>query len=299
LSLRFSIVLCTRNRAHILCDALESIARVDYPKDDFELVVVNNASTDDTAKRVAEFAERVPFRVRCVDESREGLSNARNCGIAAADGHWIFFTDDDQLVDSRALMEHERVATKYDARAQQGAIALSFPEGRPDWLRKNLSVVLGQTENRPEGPQQMDLFGGNMVFRRDLFDEVAGFDPTLGKGAAGYSEDIEITRRLADIGEPIVYAPSALVYHVILRDRANAKFFRENSYEKGYSDGVRLGSAQSALAVVGAASWGVIRGVTQGTWGFVRRDSYHVVIGQTRIAKYVGKVIGYLSVRGR
>ena len=295
--LRFSIVLCTRDRSNLLADALESIGQLDYPASDFELVVVNNGSTDDTAAVVDAFAADAPFTVRCVDEPRKGLSNARNRGIAEAAGHWLFFTDDDQLVDRQVLREHERVATHHGARAQQGGIAPTFPTGRPPWLRDRLTVILGETDPRPEGPAVMDLFGGNMVFRRDLFDEMAGFDAALGKGAVGYSEDIEISKRLEQMGEPIVYAPSALVYHVIGSDRADQRFFRRVSYDKGYSDGVRLRGQQRGLSVSGRAALGVLGSAGQVAWGLLRRDAYWLVLAQTRVANQLGRVAGYFSGR--
>src|SRR5262245_57954609 len=95
----FSIVVCTRNRARLLEQALDSIVRVEFPADDFEVLVIDNGSSDDTAAVVSRFARRVPFAVRSVKEPRVGLSAARNRAIREACGKRLFFTDDDQLVD--------------------------------------------------------------------------------------------------------------------------------------------------------------------------------------------------------
>ncbi len=287
----FSIILCTRNRAKLLKNALESLLRIDFPPEDFELCLVDNGSTDDTAKVAEDFAQSAPFEVRYVLETKVGLSAARNRGIREARGRYLFFTDDDQLVDPAVLREHLRVAETYDARAVQGAIALDFPEGRPAWLRGPLAVILGQTRDAAEGPSSIDMYGGNMVFRRDMFDEVDAFREDLGKGAAGYSEDIEITRRLRERGEPIVYAPTARIYHVIGPDRSSAKFLRENSLEKGYSDGlIAKGSRVRRIAT------GLAEAMFHGAVAVVTIPNRHrSVLAQTRALTHVGRLLGLLK----
>ncbi|HQK20032.1 MAG TPA: glycosyltransferase family 2 protein, partial [Polyangiaceae bacterium] len=225
--LQFSIILCTRNRAELLSRALESMLSLDFPAEKFELCLVDNGSTDATKTVVHAFAARAPFAVRYLFEGKPGLSIARNHGIQQALGTYLFFTDDDQLVDPAVLREHLRVAQTYNVRAVQGAIALVFPEGQPAWLHGPLATILGQTRDLEEGPSPIDIYGGNMVFRRDLFDELAAFREDLGKGAAGYSEDIELTRRLRQRQETIAYAPTARIFHVIGPDRSTARFLRD------------------------------------------------------------------------
>ncbi len=292
-----SIVLCTKNRAPLLRDALESLLSIDSPPSQFELVLVDNGSSDDTKAVVQEFTARAPFAVQYHYEATPGLSAARNRGIREARGSYLFFTDDDQLVDPAALREHLRVARKYDSRVQQGAIALEFPEGRPAWLSGRLAVVLGQTDSRAEGPADMDLFGGNMFFRRSLFEDGVAFREDLGKGTSGYSEDIEITRRLSERGERVVFAPSATVFHVIGADRANPRFFRKNSWEKGYSDGLLTHGRQPlprALLVNAVLAWA---NLGLAVFHAVGRDQHRRVVSETRAANRLGKLVGALAAR--
>lgn len=290
----FSIVLCTRNRSRLLREALESFLGVEFPPEAFELCVVDNNSSDDTRDVIAAFAARAPFAVHNIFEPRPGLSVARNRAVREARGEYLFFTDDDQLVDRGILREYQRVSTTHRARVLQGAIDLTFPAGRPSWLHGPLDVWFGRTRDIPEGPATIDLFGGNMVFHRALFESVLTFREDLGKGAAGYSEDSEISRRLRAHGETVVFAPTAVIYHVIDADRATATFLRANAYNKGYSDGV-MGSDRGPLA---SCALSLIRTARQGLTALLWLPSAHRTINAQVLACYfAGHARGALTAR--
>lgn len=294
----FSIILCTRNRAPLLRTALESFLGIIFPPDAFELCVVDNNSSDDTRQVIADFAVRAPFALRYVFEQRPGLSIARNRAIRESTGEFLFFTDDDQLVHPDILREHHRVAQVNGARVIQGAIELVFPAGRPSWLHGPLDVWFGKTGELAEGPSVIDLFGGNMVFHRSLFEGGFAFREDLGKGAAGYSEDSEISRQLRLQGETIVFAPTAIIYHVIDADRATEKFLRTNAYDKGYSDGV-MGSERVAVA---SCTLSFARAVRQTLTAVVLLPSRHRSVNAETLACYffghaAGSIIGYRARR--
>lgn len=296
-TLTFSIVLCTRNRASLLATALESIRRLDYPSDACELVLVDNDSSDNTRQVVDAFAESAPFSVRYVHESKLGLSSARNRGLREARGRYVFFTDDDQEVDERVLTEHERVAVAHDAVAQQGSIQLRFSHGQPEWLRGDLAGLLGRTQDVPEGPTDIDLFGGNLIFRRDLFDTIEPFRVDLGKGQAGYSEDTELSERLRAANIPIIFAPTAVIYHVIGPDRASRRFLVQNSFEKGRSAGLIL----DLPVGVGTFARQTSKNVRWYAREFAAnwRDDHTRVLAFSRAAYDLGRLAGYAAKRMR
>ena len=293
----FTIVLCTRNRAALLERVLGSVLEVDYPPTDVELVLIDNASTDGTASLVERVRPKAAFELRYVYETRLGLSAARNRAIREARGRYLFFTDDDQLVDRAVLREHQRVAERFGSRVQQGAIALTFDDERPSWLHGPLATMLGQTQDLPEGPANIDLYGGNMLFRREVFDETAAFREDLGKGAAGYSEDIEITRRLERLGERIVYAPSARIYHIIGPDRASPRFFRHNAFEKGWSDGLVHEQRSSLLGLAARTTVGVSGQAVLALLATVRADAHRSLVAQTRASNQLGRLLGGVQAR--
>jgi len=288
---RFSIVLCTRNRAVLLGDALESLRGIQYPPSEFELVLVDNASTDDTPEVARRFAAGSPFSVECVFETKRGLSAARNRGIQSSRGRYLVFTDDDQLVDPQILIEHERVAEKYGSRVVQGAIALRFSGPRPEWLYGKLAAWLGETEPLAEGPQPVALYGGNLCLRKDLFRDFAAFREDLGKGAAGFSEDTELANRLRAAGEEVVFAPAARVYHVIGPDRVTPAFFRRSSFEKGRSHG-RLGYGDRGPLRVGARA--ALDAALLGLEGLafeLLRDRHRSLVAESGAAFDLGRVV--------
>lgn len=288
----FSVVLCTRNRARLLRTALESLLGIAFPAGAFELCLVDNNSTDDTPQVIAEFAARAPFAVRHIFEQRPGLSIARNRAIRESTGEFLFFTDDDQLVDPGILREHYRVAQAHRARVVQGAIDLVFPAGRPSWLYGPLDVWFGKTRELAEGPTGIDLFGGNMVFHRSLFESIFTFREDLGKGAAGYSEDSEISRQLRAQGETIVFAPTAIIYHVIDADRATERFLRTNACNKGYSDGV-MGGGRGPLT---SCAVSLIRTIRQAvTAALFVADRHRSVNAQVLACYFAGHARGSIA----
>ncbi|MEZ4221726.1 MAG: glycosyltransferase [Polyangiaceae bacterium] len=292
-----SIVLCTKNRSRLLVDALASLRDLRPTPGGVELVLVDNGSTDDTKAVVQRFQLELPFAVRYVFETTPGLSAARNRGIREAEGEYVFFTDDDQLVDPDAVREHLRVAKKYGSRAQLGAIALKFVGTRPSWLRGRLVTVLGETADVPEGPADVHLYGGNMFFERTLFRELSAFREDLGKGTAGYSEDIEISQRLRAMHVPIVYAPTARIYHVIDEDRASEAFFRRNSYEKGYSDGLLQASRVRLVPALLANGGLALANGYLSVLHRLRRDDYATLLAETRAYDRVGRLLGLIRAR--
>jgi glycosyltransferase involved in cell wall biosynthesis len=90
-----TVIICTRNRAKLLRDAMASVVEQGIPKSDYEIVVVDNASTDETPDVVAEF--RGSAHIRYVHEEKLGLCIARNTGWRAASGRYVAFFDDDAI----------------------------------------------------------------------------------------------------------------------------------------------------------------------------------------------------------
>lgn len=208
-----SVLICTRNRAKSLAGTLERFFAQRFAGDyEYELVIVDNASTDET-RRVAErflHDSRFASHVRYLFENRPGLSRARNAAIKFAQGEVLVFTDDDVLVAENWLDEIHREFTADSNLAVLG--------GRVLLARDTLQPVAIFTLNErrefvfPNGGGV--AMGANMAFRREVFDGVGLFDVRLGAGTffAG-GEDIEIFYRALKAGHKFIYAPNVLVYH--------------------------------------------------------------------------------------
>jgi len=289
----FTIVLCTFNRAALLREALESIKKVDYPPDEFELLVIDNNSTDDTKRVAEEFSASAPFHVRYISEKKRGLSAARNTAIKNACGEYLFLTDDDQLVDANVLKEHRKIIDRYAAHVVQGNIDVTFPGGRPSWLGDELARWLGKIPHDKEGPSPVELHGGNLVFKREIFDTLGGFREDLGKGLTGYSADTDLSRRLAAAGETIIFAPKALIYHIIPPEHATSRYLRKNVRQKGFSEGVIAKKSYPVWKATCDTFLKLIWPMAKIVLYRVTFNRYKSLVAQTEVSYKLGFLSGY------
>jgi len=218
-----SAVVCTRDRPGQLENCLRSLGRQEYPN--FEDVVVDNAPGTDAAREVVE-AWRAEMSVRYVREPRPGLSWARNTGIAAAAGEIIAFLDDDEEADQYWLAG---VAAGFSRVPDVGCVTGMVLPARLDTPAQQWFEELGgHCKGRDfrsdvfsrRGPQS-PLFplpcfgvGANMAFRREVLEEIGGFDVALGAGTPALaSEDTLALTLVLLAGHRIAYEPAALMRH--------------------------------------------------------------------------------------
>ena len=206
-----SLVVCTRNRAASLAQMLSYVAALDLAGiASFELVVVDNGSTDNTAEVIAAFANDAPYPVESVVEPLVGLSRARNNGIRTAKGEIILLTDDDCLVSP----DFVRVAA-----AQFAGNPLQVIGGRVELFNKAHLELTVMTSLERQSAANIEeamciVIGANMAFGRAVFDRIGGFDTRLGAGApAKAGDDSEWLYRAYFHGFPVIYEPSLFVLH--------------------------------------------------------------------------------------
>lgn len=222
-----SVVLCSYNRADSLAIALGTVvAQVPSAEFDFEVVVVDDGSTDHTAAVVARAAASAPMPVRHVFEgSRGGIAVARNRGVAEARGNWIVFFDDDQLAAPDWLAQLHAVAVSHGAKCVGGARRLELPESVLRGLGPICRGILG--ENLYQGAPA-ELTGkelpttGSLLISKEIFDAVGSFDTSLTSSG----EDAELIGRARRAGFAIWTAPDSMVSHMIPPHRQEAAYFR-------------------------------------------------------------------------
>lgn len=226
-----SVIVCSRNRADQLARCLHAFGQADAPPGAWELLVVDNGSTDHTREIVAQRsrAERLPARYLREDEP--GLSRARNRGLAAAAGDLVAFTDDDCLVSPTWLPAIVRAfASDGNLMVLGGRVDLADPGDAPVGIRPfpdelHISEMHHITER---------LIGCNMAFRSDVFRRIGLFDPKLGAGTRiGSSEDLDMFYRARKAGMTLRYEPQVRVRHAHgRRPGPNLATLRE-SYVRG------------------------------------------------------------------
>ena len=268
-----SVIVCTRNRSRSLQKVLDSFSRIIPPLGEtWELVLVDNNSTDDSAQTIRRFAALAPMPVRCVFEPRTGLSHARNAGIGKAQGQLFAFTDDDVALDSAWLCELQKAFARFDCLGVGGRIIPVWDHPKPPWLVTDgpgaLMDVVPAFELGPE-PCQMKTapYGANMAYRREAFEKYGLFRTDLGRvGTVPLAgEDTEFGHRLLSHGERVDYSPRAIVYHPVEKERTKKKYLERRYFHYGRTlahihgfpeDAVRYFGVPRYLARLAASSFG-------------------------------------------
>jgi len=197
--IKFSVQICSYNRWHLLKRALEALFAQDFPKDAYEIVFVDDGSTDNSLAMARELAETAPCRLKVLTKPNDGLSRARNLGIRNCEGEIILFMDDDTFADPALLKEH-----------------LVLHEQYPN------AVVMGWVnhieELDPQGPRKYVMadysrsffWTSNVSVRKKFVDEVGGFDEDFRE--YGW-EDMELGYRLKKLGLKRYITEKAIVSH--------------------------------------------------------------------------------------
>jgi len=260
-----TVVLCTYNRAHLLADALTALRAQQVPDGvNWEILVVDNNSDDHTKQVVASFAESAAVPVRYVFEPQQGVSHARNRGIGEARGQLIAFTEDDALPTSDWLAAILTAFAKWNADCVGGRILLRWEAAPPRWVIRDrfLLMRLGlmdYEESRlltsPLGswPQ---IWGGNMAFRRELFDRVGLFDPARGMRGNKFvrGEEVDLIRRAVEQGARAAYDPSITVFHRINRNRLKRRYFLKIEFDDTENE-TRFLTAPTEQTFCGVPLW--------------------------------------------
>ncbi len=224
----YSVVICTYNRGGVLPRALEAISNLEVPEGAaVELVVVDNASTDDTAAIVRDFAASAPFPVRYIFESRQGHSFALNAGVAAATGDFIAFTDDDAQPNGDWLVRYEQAFRASDADFVFGKALPLWEKAPPPWFSPRFNKYFALIDYGPQPFMVTDMrtpfYGVNHAWRREALLALGGYREDLGLygSRGGVGNDLDLLNRALLAGLRGAYAPDACVWHIIPEDRCS------------------------------------------------------------------------------
>jgi glucosyl-dolichyl phosphate glucuronosyltransferase len=248
---KITVIICTFNRCQSLAKALESVATTTLPEsEEWEVVVVDNNSDDQTREVAKEFCQRYPDRFRYLFEPRQGKSYALNSGVQEARGDVLAFVDDDVTVESTWLRNLTAELRSGEWAGAGGRILLQWSCPPPSWLpvkewygRAPLTMFdLGLEA----GPLADAPFGTNMAFHRRVFEKHGIFRTDLGprpNSEVRNNEDTEFGRRLLAAGEQLKYEPTAVVYHPVPQNRLEKDYFLRWWFNKGRADVQEAGVA--------------------------------------------------------
>ena len=218
-----SIVICSYNRASYISDALDSLYNQSAGLQNFEAIIVDNNSTDNTAEVFAQWRAAHPQgSFTYLTETKQGASFARNTGAAAAKGQWLCFMDDDAIVNSNYvenIIKH--VETKPTVVGFGGRIIPKYIPAEPKWMSYYVSSLVGNFDYAPtacafeNGKYPLE---SNMIVRKDIYDSIGGFNTAL-PGVVGSLRigggGKELFYKILALGHTIYYDPTIEVQHVV------------------------------------------------------------------------------------
>lgn len=255
--MKLSLVIATYNRADSLIRALESVVLQSADPAMWECVVVNNNSTDHTQEAFEAFkAQHGAFNLVMVNEPKQGLSAARNCGIAVSRADYIAFVDDDQTLEESYVESYIEFFDAFPAAlAAGGAVWPLYESERPKWMSKYTEQMIANPIDLDVAvcifPKNRVPAGGNMAFRRAAFDLVGGFNPRLGRNGQSLSggEENDLFARLRAKGVELYFVPCAGIYHHIADSKLTEEYFDRLSYNVGKSKLQRAEADDNVVAL--------------------------------------------------
>lgn len=236
-----SVVVCTRNRSKLLRLCLDSLTCQTLPQCLFEVIIVDNGSTDDTRAVSEEYCNR-NSNFHYEYEPTVGLSSARNTGLKCVHSNVVAYIDDDAVAAPEwlAILNSSFKSAPASVGIIAGKVDPLWQEPPPAWLKPSFwhlfSVLnLGDT---PRLLTETEWFvGANMSIRRKLLTKVGGFNVALGRSGNSLlsNEELEMAERVRLLGSTIYYQPQAVVANLVPKERATKRWLRKRMYWQGVS----------------------------------------------------------------
>jgi glucosyl-dolichyl phosphate glucuronosyltransferase len=251
---RITVAVITYNRSRFLKETLACLVRQDFPPDQWELLVIDNNSTDDTSEVVASFMSSPPFPRRVV-EARQGLDHGRNRAVSEARGDIIVLADDDILMepDWLTLLVAPFASEKsHSIGVVGGEVIPVFPDGLPSWLEGAHRPLAFRADTGPLPAGQAPM-GANFAFPKWVFTRFGLFRTELDRQGTSLfgGGDSEMIRRVRATGLEAWFVPGAKVLHQMPASRLTMKYALRHAFDSARSrviDGAGIIAGQGRSA---------------------------------------------------
>jgi len=237
---KFSIIIPTYNREALLNELLHSLIVQKFDADDFEILVIDNNSTNDVAKTIEEFTKAYPkFDVKYFNEKQQGVQYAWNRGIAEALGKLLVFVDDDVTFHKDYFETLSKdFSDNLDNISGGGKIAPVFEHQKPAWISKYvmpyfIEINLGE---RSTFPKKHNPFATNMLVSKAIFDKIGVFDTEKFKDKSVIipgTFERDLFKRIRKAGLPVYYFHDLLVWHFIPEEKIDKSYVKQHFIEAG------------------------------------------------------------------
>ena len=281
-----SVIVCTYNRAESLRDTLRVLRGQDAAEcRHWEVIVVDNNSSDHTRAVIGE-AQRDWPSLRYEFEIQQGLSHARNRGIACARGEVLLFTDDDVLPEQDWVETTLSGLKASNADACGGYIAPIWETTPPAWLTERfygfLAVRTDRTDDYPITSASQAPYGANMAIKKTVFDTVGTFDPSRGRkgNVLASGEDGELFERILAAGFKAVFLGRSRVYHKVESFRLTKAYLRRWRFQtsRNIAQSQGLSGERRLFNIPLYVFPQLVRAVGRMIWGYLnhpRDEAFH------------------------
>lgn len=223
--MKVSVIIPTYNRCNIILKTINSLINQDYPKDNFEIIIVDNNSSDETEKIILDYINKNNgiLNLRYVKEMRQGDVYARNSGAAQAKGEYLFFTDDDALFDANWISCVVQILDDYPKVAMVGTRIEILWDKQPNAWVKNYEYLLGKISRGDSGyiisSKGFCIPNGSLAIRKKVFYEVGGNNPgQIGEWLVGNAE-VGLYYKVHALGYPIAFTDDTTMWHMQFKDK--------------------------------------------------------------------------------
>lgn len=235
-----SIIIPTYNREEMLSVTVDSFINQSYPKDRYEIIIVNNNSTDNTQEIINRFIEKSE-NIKTLFEPRQGVHFARNSAAKIAKGEILYYTDDDMIADENLLVNLVQVfIDNPDVASASGKILPKWEKKPPKWVTELCNNYLLSLNDMGKKTIIRDgdfcVFSCHQAMRRDVFFKSGGFNPENTQGEWLGDGETGLNIKIQNLGYKFAYVGTSVIYHMIPPSRMTQKYLNKRFANQGNCD---------------------------------------------------------------
>lgn len=245
--IKFSFITCTYNRDRYIAQTLEAVCKQTFNPLDYEIIVIDNNSTDNTARICEEFRVKYSdLQFRYFKELNQGLSFALNRGIKEALGDYLIFVDDDETIVPEHLERLDSHLKNFpDALLIASPVIPMYEEAQPKWMSHYTQRLIGGYFNQGNQVKKLEAQNypgtGHTIIKKELYEKYGYYNTELGRKGNSLlgAEDKDMFSRLKKNNIPCYYFPDIPIYHHIPCQKLTDQFFQKLTYSIGKSERIR------------------------------------------------------------